>query len=541
MIYNQGNTTPVPNLDLLTFILDSEFTWADADTPLSAEAQYPEKHLTTADVCALTRQFAYFLRHRYAIGSAGHGKDVVVAVSTGQSVLPAAFYGVVAAGAIYSSASYAATESELTRQVEDGPAKLIICSKDRRDLAERAARGAGLPDRNVLILESHPKIRLYSADDSVECDFRGSLDWKRITDAEELRKSKICLVYSSGTTGLPKGVLLSHLNLVAAAHIPSVKSRQAWGRRNVKLSGRTLAHLPSAHIAGLMAYFVRPVLEGRLVYWMPTFQLDAFLKYCGELNITQMFTVPPIIAAITRHPAAKERFKHLMHALTGAAPISRDLQEVARQKLPVRVDVSWGMSETTGGVTFTPIERKDVIGSIGVLMNNMLLRLIDEDGRDVEPGQPGEGLIKGPTVVQGYHNNPEGNKGAFTEDGWLRTGDIFRMENGLLFIELIKYKGSQVAPAELEGVLTAHPSVIDAAVIGVEREDTEVPRGYVVLAPDAVGKVSEADIVAYVAGKVSNAKRLRGGVRFIDAVPRSAVGKILRKDLRALQKREAKL
>ena len=146
-------------------------------------------------------------------------------------------------------------------------------------------------------------------------------------------------------------------------------------------------------------------------------------------------------------------------------------------------------------------------------------------------------------VTKGYHNNPEANKTAFTKDGWFRTGDIIRVEKNLLYIvdrkkELIKYKGLQVAPAELEGVLLAHPSIADAAVIGVPYNDTEVPRAYVVLVPSARGKVSEADVAEHVKGQVAGYKQLRGGVVLVDAVPRSPSGKILRKDLRERVKKE---
>lgn len=146
-------------------------------------------------------------------------------------------------------------------------------------------------------------------------------------------------------------------------------------------------------------------------------------------------------------------------------------------------------------------------------------------------------------ITKGYHNNPEANKAAFTTDGWFRTGDILRMENDLLYIvdrkkELIKYKGLQVAPAELEGVLLAHPSVADAAVIGVPYRDTEAPRAYVVLVPPARGKISEADVAEYVKGQVAGYKQLRGGVVLVDAVPRSPAGKILRKELRERVKKE---
>lgn len=155
----------------------------------------------------MTRQFAYFLRHQYGIGRDGPGRDVVVTISTGQSALGCVLYAVLAADGIYSAASPSSTVSDLTRQIKDGPGRVVVCSEDVKGVALSAAHEAGLPARNVLVLQSYPEIQLKSADGETECDFRGSLDWRRITDPEELENSKACIVYSSGTTGLPKGMM----------------------------------------------------------------------------------------------------------------------------------------------------------------------------------------------------------------------------------------------------------------------------------------------------------------------------------------------
>jgi acyl-CoA synthetase (AMP-forming)/AMP-acid ligase II len=170
---------------------------------------------------------------------------------------------------------------------------------------------------------------------------------------------------------------------------------------------------------------------------------------------------------------------------------------------------------------------------------NVVRRIVDDDGKDVEPGQEGEILLQGPIVFRGYHNNPEADKDAF--DGpWFKTGDVAIFKNGMFYIvdrkkELIKYKGIQVAPAELEALLLSHPDILDAAVIGVDGEGTEIPRAYVVADRK---KTSEESIKAWVKERVAGYKQLRGGVVFIDVIPKSPSGKILRKDLRALAKRE---
>lgn len=319
---------------------------------------------------------------------------------------------------------------------------------------------------------------------------------------------------------------------------------QSWLEDKPDFEYRTLAHLPTAHIAGIQGYLINPFYMGGPVYWMPRFSWPEFLTYNKKYRITFFFTVPPIYLLIAKSPEVTDQFKTMRIAVSGAAPLGKELQHAASAKLggdDCFISQTWGLSETTGSATIMPYGMHDDTGSVSPLIPNMVARIIDDDGKDVEVGKPGEVLVKGPVVCKGYYKNEAANRESFTGD-WFHTGDIAEFRNGLLYIvdrkkELIKYKGLQVAPAELEALLLNHDDILDAAVIGVDTEDgtNEVPRAYVVADQK---KISAQQIMDYVKKNVASHKQLRGGVVFLDAIPKSPSGKILRKDLRVLAKRE---
>jgi acyl-CoA synthetase (AMP-forming)/AMP-acid ligase II len=526
----------------------------------------------------LTHVTSAALRKHFGIGADGPGKDICSVISTGHYLLPVLSYGVIGAGGVFSAASAASTAGELSKQIAGAGSKVLITCDATRDVAIKAAEEAGWGTNGggrVLLMSEGAdwELRIVQGSGSLGpnlIDENEKLEWEKITDPQVLENSLVVLIYSSGTTGLPKGntslslppilisavralteagVKLSHTNLVAEAVIPGDMFKSWFLTRNTRkdcdpFEYRTIAHLPVAHIAGIQGYLINPFYMGGPVYWMPRFDFAQFLEYNRKYRITFFFTVPPIYLLIGKSPNVTDQFKTLEIAISGAAPLGKDLQYAASQKLGGEecfISQTWGLSETTGSATIMPTDMRDDTGSVSPLIPNMLARIVDDDGRDVEPGMPGEVLVKGPVVCKGYYQNAAADKEAFTGD-WFHTGDIAEFRNGLFYIvdrkkELIKYKGLQVAPAELEALLLNHEDILDAAVIGVEADGgtNEVPRAYVVA--DA-GKISGKQIAEYVKRNVASHKQLRGGVVFLDAIPKSPSGKILRKDLRLLAKRE---
>ena len=275
-------------------------------------------------------------------------------------------------------------------------------------------------------------------------------------------------------------------------------------------------------------------MRGSTVVTMPRFEFEPFLKVLQDWPIATAHIVPPVVVALGKHPAVDNyKFPHLKYLFSGAAPLGPELTQAVESRLNVKIRQGYGMTEASPATHYT-VAGSERCGAVGMLMPSTEGRMIDpETGKDVALGQPGEVWVRGPQVMKGYLNNPEATARTVDADGWLHTGDIGVMDaEGYLTVvdrlkELIKVKGFQVAPAELESILLKHPKIADVAVIPVPDEQSgEVPKAIVVMRE----ALTAEEVMSFLEPKVAHYKRVRH-VAFVDAIPKSPSGKILRRVL----------
>ncbi|MET9436163.1 4-coumarate--CoA ligase family protein [Streptomyces sp. NPDC006551] len=491
------------------------------DTPALIDGA-GELTLTYAQVDAFHRRVAA------GLAEAGVRKGDVLALHSPNTVLfPIAFYAATRAGASVTTVHPLATPEEFAKQLRDSSARWIVTVSPLLAAARRAAELAGGVEEIFVCdqaAEGHRSLQSMLATTAPE-------PAPAIDPDEDIA----ALPYSSGTTGVPKGVMLTHTSI--ATNLAQLEPFVPMGPGD-----RILAVLPFFHIYGLTALMNAPLRQGATVVVLPRFELDQFLAAIEKHRINGLYVAPPIVLALAKHPAVSDHdLSSLEYIVSAAAPLDASLAEAcsARLELPP-VRQAYGMTELSPGTHVVPLDAVNPPpGAVGKLLPSTEMRILslDDPEKDAAPGTDGEVAIRGPQVMKGYLGRPDATAAMIDADGWLRTGDIGRVdENGWLFVvdrvkELIKYKGFQVAPAELEALLLTHEGVADAAVIGVYDEDgNEVPKAYVVRQPHASG-LSAGDIIAFVAGQVAPYKKIRR-VEFVDGVPRAASGKILRRELR---------
>jgi acyl-CoA synthetase (AMP-forming)/AMP-acid ligase II len=440
------------------------------------------------------------------------------------------FHGLLRLGAIVTTINSLYTAEEIANQLKDAGATWLITVSPLLAGAEEAADAVGLDAEHLIVLdgaEGHPSMRDLFAQQASPPEV--SFD-----PATHIA----VLPYSSGTTGRPKGVMLTHRNLVANV----VQSSATIG---VEGGEAVLAVLPFYHIYGLTVLLNFALKTRSALVTMPRFDLPEFLRIIQDQKCTWVFIAPPIAVALAKHPLVDQfDLSSVKAVFSGAAPLDANLAGAVAKRLNTTVRQGYGMTELSPVSHVIPLGRDDIsLDNIGLALPNMESKLVDpETGNEIPipksgVSEPGELMCKGPNVMVGYLGNEEATRATLEPDGWLHTGDIATVDSdGIYKIvdrlkELIKYKGYQVAPAVLEAVLLTHPKIADAAVIGVLDEDgQEIPKAFVVI--QAGEELTEDEVMQYVTSKVAPHEKVRR-VEFIELIPKSTAGKILRKDLRA--------
>ncbi|KAH7358503.1 luciferin 4-monooxygenase [Plectosphaerella cucumerina] len=464
---------------------------------------------------------------------------------------------------IVTPASAAYSAQELEHQLRSSGAKALFTCVPLLETAVKAAKAVGIPEDRIFVLPVpgvSKKVPFTTLDDLIA-------EGAKLPDLEPLKWVKgqaarqvAYLCYSSGTSGLPKAVMISHANIMANALQYSTFDTVARTKFGVKTQA-VLGLLPFSHIYGLVVICYSNAYRGDSTIVLPKFELDSFLGAVQEHKIEQLYLVPPIAIQIIRNPDVCKKYDltSVRYLITGAAPLGPETaEEVNRQYPKWRIGQAYGMTETCT-VVCTTSELDIDVGSSGSLVPGCRGKIVDPStGAEItEYNKPGELLVQSPSVVLGYLNNEKATAETFVwqNDGrWIRTGDEVLVRKSaagnehLVVVdrikELIKVKGHQVAPAELEAHLLTHPHVSDCAVIQVPDDRAgEVPKAYVVKAASAAGKSDEdlaCDIAKHVEEHKARHKWLKGGIEFIEVIPKSPSGKILRRLLRDKEKADRK-
>lgn len=429
------------------------------------------------------------------------------------------FHGTAWAGATITTVNSTYTANELTHQLKDSGAEILVTVAALADTVKEGVKGTGV--REIVTLGDAPGTTPFA--DLVGAPLQAQVP-------VDVANDTLVLPYSSGTTGLPKGVMLTHRNLVANVD-------QILRARPVHPGEWTVGFLPFFHIYGMTVLANLFLGAGASVITMPRFDLEGFLRFIQTHRTRQAFCVPPVIIALAKHPMVDQfDLSSLKCTMSGAAPLGAQVSDALAKRLGIESEQGYGMTEMSP-VSHITGTGKGRPGSAGQTAPSTECRIVDiATGRDLGAGEEGELWVRGPQVMKGYLNNTKATAETLTSDGWLRTGDIASIDaDGYLFIhdrlkELIKVKGFQVAPAELEAELLSCPGVADVAVVGrPDDEAGEVPVAFVVKSPGA--DLTEADVAAHLAGRLAHYKHVRE-VRFVDAIPKSASGKILRRLLK---------
>jgi acyl-CoA synthetase (AMP-forming)/AMP-acid ligase II len=514
----------IPDVSLTEFVFSRAAEHADRPALVDGLSG---RTLTYAQLRAAVRAAAAGLARRgFAKG------DVLALYSPNLPEYVVAFHAVASLGGVVTPVNPLYTVEELSKQLDDSGAKYIVTVPALAERAREASEGREL--RELFVFGEAEGATPFAS------LLEGGGEPPAVEPTVKIvpREDLVVLPYSSGTTGVCKGVMLTHRNLVS--NLAQIKGAgHDWGDETL------VCVLPLFHIYGMVAIMSHGLYCGATVVTLPRFDFGQLLKTMQDYRVSFAHLVPPIILALSKSPLVDSYDLSSLHTIfSGAAPLGAELARECSERLGCAVVQGYGMTESSPATHLSTREHNKP-GSVGLCVPNMECRLVSvETGEDVGVGERGEVLVRGPQVMKGYLNRAEATAHTVDAEGWLHTGDVaYADEDGYFFIvdrakELIKYKAFQVAPAELEAVLLTHPSVADAAVIpSPDAEAGEVPKAFVVV-KDGHG-MTEDEVLGFVAAQVAPYKKVRR-VEFVPQIPKSPSGKILRRLLVAREReREA--
>ncbi|TMD07406.1 MAG: 4-coumarate--CoA ligase family protein [Chloroflexi bacterium] len=500
----------IPDVGLAEFVVGRSATYGDKPALIDGPSG---RTLSYADLARAVQRMAVGLARR-----GFHKGDVLAVYSPNLPEYAVVLHGVATLGGIATTVNPLYTSRELAEQLADARASFLITVPPLLERALEATRES--PVKEVFVFGEAPGATPFAS--LLEA---GGTPPSTAIDA---KADVVVLPYSSGTTGLPKGVMLTHRNLVA-----NICQTEAVFPAEAE---RVIAVLPFYHIYGLTVLLNISLHRGDTIVTMPRFDLEQFLGLMQDHAITRAYLVPPIVLALAKHPVvSRYDLRSLVSINSGAAPLDGSVEQACADRLGCFVAQGYGLTETSPVVSTTPVDpARRRPGSAGLLIPNTECKVVDPgSGAELGANQQGEVWVRGPQVMTGYLNQPAATAAMLGPDGWLHTGDIGSVDqDGYLFIvdrlkELIKYKGFQVAPAELEGLLLKHPAVADAAVIPCPDADAgEVPKAFVVLK----GPATPEELMDFINRQVAPYKKVRE-LELVTEIPKSPAGKILRRTL----------
>ncbi|KAL1193189.1 OPC-6:CoA ligase [Cardamine amara subsp. amara] len=508
-----------PSLDVTTFISSQPHCGTTAFIDAATGHR-----LSFSDLWIAVDRVADCLHHEIGLRRG----DVVLVLSSNSIYIPVVCHSVLSLGAVLTTANTLNTAGEISKQIADSNPTLAFTT---RQLATK------LPARISVVLTDEDEERV---DPTLGVRVVGSLKemMKKEPSGQRVRErvnkeDTAMMLYSSGTTGPSKGVISSHGNLTAyVARFISV---------NLNRDEIYLCTVPMFHTYGLLAFAMATVALGSTVVILRRFDLHEMMASVEKYKATILALAPPVLVAMVNDAdliKAKYDLSSLRTVRCGGAPLSKEATVMFLEKYPtVNIFQGYALTESNGGgASIDSVEESRRYGTAGLLSSGLEARIVDPDtGRIMGVKQTGELWLRGPSLTKGYFKNEKATKETINSEGWLKTGDVCYIDDdGFLFIvdrlkELIKYKGYQVPPAELEILLLNHPEILDAAVIPFpDKEAGQYPMAYVVRKPKS--NVSEKQLIDFISKQVAPYKKIRK-VAFIDSIPKTSSGKTLRKDL----------